>query len=396
MLKECIFRLLLVLLTCGIGTEVFATEMAGVSYTIHHHYVAPRALGMGDAFVAVANDYNALFYNPAGLARREDGELNLYMDLGASTNFMTAQNEIKEASGTSGTDSQKSQAMFDVLQKYYGKAFSARLTPANAIWARPGWAVGVIPADLSFEMIMHQNVGPAMNLTFFGDTTAALGYGADVRGMQIGRLSWGVTGKFVNRSYFSKTVTALELAANPNLVRKEDLAEGYTIEADLGLLFSPALPADGILSWLRLARPTFGAVVRNVADSGFKNSLNLINKESLAQPEKMYRVIDLGSKWEYPSVWIFGGRGVLDVRDLMHPAWTLRKGMHIGFEFDWSVTSWWRGAYRFGLNQGFFSAGASAMFTIFNLDFVTYGEDVGTYSQPVENRMYMARLNLNF
>jgi hypothetical protein len=35
---------------------------------------------MGDAFVAVANDYNALFYNPAGLARLESGEVNLSMD----------------------------------------------------------------------------------------------------------------------------------------------------------------------------------------------------------------------------------------------------------------------------------------------------------------------------
>jgi hypothetical protein len=36
---------------------------------------------MGDAFVAVANDYTALFYNPAGLARREDGQINLSLSL---------------------------------------------------------------------------------------------------------------------------------------------------------------------------------------------------------------------------------------------------------------------------------------------------------------------------
>ena len=43
---------------------------------------------MGNAYVAVADDYNALFYNPAGLARLEewDGEfLNPTLEIGKST-----------------------------------------------------------------------------------------------------------------------------------------------------------------------------------------------------------------------------------------------------------------------------------------------------------------------
>ena len=112
MKKECIYRLLLPLLIC-FSSEWGLSQTSGVSYTIHHHYVAPRALGMGDAFVAVANDYNALFYNPAGLARREDTEMNLYIDLAASTNFMTASNEFNEASNKEGTDAERAQATMD-------------------------------------------------------------------------------------------------------------------------------------------------------------------------------------------------------------------------------------------------------------------------------------------
>jgi hypothetical protein len=63
----------------------------------------------------------------------------------------------------------------------------------------------------------------------------------------------------------------------------------------------------------------------------------------------------------------FGGRGVLDIRDVGHPFFTMKKGLHLGFEFDWSMASWWRGNYRVGLNQGYWTAGASAMFTVFNL-----------------------------
>jgi hypothetical protein len=42
-------------------------------------YLSGRALGMGNAFVALSDDYNALYYNPAGLAR-----LNTPLDAGMS------------------------------------------------------------------------------------------------------------------------------------------------------------------------------------------------------------------------------------------------------------------------------------------------------------------------
>lgn len=86
----------------------------------------------------------------------------------------------------------------------------------------------------------------------------------------------------------------------------------------------------------------------------------------------------------------------MDIRDIMHPKFSLKKGLHLGFEFDWTMTSWWKGSYRVGLSQSYLSAGVSAMFSVFNLDVVTYGEDVGTYSTPVENRVYMLRASMNF
>jgi hypothetical protein len=45
-------------------------------------YLSGRALGMGDAFTALSDDYNAIYYNPAGLAR-----LNTPLDAGMSLKF---------------------------------------------------------------------------------------------------------------------------------------------------------------------------------------------------------------------------------------------------------------------------------------------------------------------
>lgn len=385
-----------------VGVFLFWCQMSfaaydGVSYRIHQQYQSPRALGMGNAFVAVANDYSALFYNPAGLAFRENGELNLSFDIGVSDAFGTFTKEISDASNTQGSETDKQNAIFNAIQKQYGKSFGGRITAPNGIYVGSGWGIGFIPADLSIELNPNQPV--SISSTIYMDTTFAIGYADTYKEIEDAKIAWGVTGKIINRGYFSKAVDAIELVADSNLVKTSDLKEGYFIDADVGVLYKPHIAdEDSIFSLLRLARPTFGAVVKNVIDADSVGSLKLFNKAASAdsKPAKLTRVIDIGSRWEYPSLWIFGGRGVLDIKNILHPAFNLRKGLHLGFEFDWSMYNWWKGNYRVGLSQGYLTAGLSAMFTVFNLDLVTYGEDVGTYSTPKENRLYLARFSMNF
>lgn len=369
-----------------------ASATDGLFTNIHHQYQSPRALGMGDAFVAVANDYSAIFYNPAGLSRLDEGQINLSLDIAFSSNFISLYNDIN---GVTGTDQQKTQAYVEILQKNYGKHYSLRTGLFEGIWVRPGWGLAVIPADLTLDLSFHNQGAPALSARSYLDSTIAYGFARDIRAEWLsGKFSWGVTGKFIYRGYFSKDINALDLVADSNLIRKEDLREGYTVDADIGVLYTPY-----VSSWLfRMARPTFGAVVRNVAELGFGQKLNLYNKDDVAgdAPEKNYRVIDLGSRWEYPSFWIFSGRGVMDIRDIMHPNFSYRKSLHLGAEFDWTIASWWKGQYRAGLNQGYFTAGASFLFALFRLDLTTYGEDVGTIDAPKENRVYMAKFNLDF
>lgn len=384
-------------LTLLAGPQVQAAE--SVSTTIHHHYQAPRALGMGDAFVAVANDYTGLFYNPAGLARREDGQFNASLGLGAGTGITDFFKEFGDIEKSTQTEAEKQVAYLELIQKHYGDVFSARINAMEGIWVRPQWGIGLVPMDLSVELSMHQLVGPSINATVYADTTLGIGYADDVPSFKNGRFSWGITGKFVNRGFFSKSVSTIDLASSSEIVKKSDLTEGYTIDADVGALWTPELPDEGFWSVMRLARPTFGAVVRNVAEVGFGQNLKLLNKEAQSgagTPEKLYRVVDLGSRWEYPELWIFGGRGVLDIRDLNHPAFSWRKGLHLGFEFDWTVASWWKGQYRVGLSQGFWTAGLSAELGIFNLDLVSYADDVGSKSTPIESRSYALKMNMDF
>lgn len=383
----------LTLMTAGVSGHA---QTDGVSFRIHHQYQSLRALAMGDAFVAVANDYSAIFYNPAGLARRTDGQVNLSFDLGVTPKFSEITKQVKEAQDTAGTDSDKQQAIIDVINANAGNTYGLRVMGPTGIWVRPNWGIAVIPADVSVQMDLHNQVGPSINTTIYADTTIAYGYARDFDWIPDSRLSVGVTGKFVNRGYFSKPLSSLELATDPNVIKKEDLQEGYTVDADIGALWTPNIPTEGWLSWLALTKPTFGAVVRNVGEIGFGQSLKLLNKQKTSAPEKLYRVLDVGTRWEYPALWIFSGRGTLDIRDIGHPLFSVKKGLHVGFEFDWTVASWWKGRYNFGLSEGYWTAGLGAQLGWFNLDLVSYAEDVGPYNFPQESRMYMARFNMDF
>lgn len=369
----------------------YAFAGSNLNFRIHHEYQSLRALGMGDAFVAVANDYSGLFYNPASLARREDGQMNLYFDFGASRDIYSFVNDIDEASKKTNEE----EAIAEVLQSAYGKNYAVRGTLPSGIWVRPNWGIAFIPMTVTAEMSLH-NILPSVGVTTISDTILAYGWAKDYYWLDQGRTSAGFTVKAINRGYFSEYLTALDLAVDKNMVKSSDFSEGMTVDADLGVLFTPEIPTEGFFSLFRLARPTFGAVVRNVVDSGFKNDLNLYNKEANTEdPEKLYRRIDIGSRWEYPEILIFGGRGVLDIRDILHPQFSLRKGLHLGFEFDWRMFSWWRGQYRIGLSQGFYTAGLSALFSIFNLDLVTYADDVGTRNNPRESRKYEIRMSID-
>lgn len=361
---------------------------------IHHHYRGPRPLGMGDAFVAVANDYNALLYNPAGLARLEQGQINMSIDAGISAAFQKFNSDIAKTGEIQGTEAEKTDAYMNLLKTYYGQYFSMRAGLLEAAWVRPNWGIAFIPADFTMNMHVHNTVGPSLDIKTYLDSTLAYGYGNDFKGIS-GRLSWGVTGKFINRGFASKNVLPLDLAADPKLFKSTDLQEGYTVDADIGVLYTPFLPSEGFSSAIRLAKPTFAAVLRNIGQTGFGRTLHLMNKEITEAPEPLYRVLDVGAKFEFPELWLFSSRLAIDMRDLFHPFFTPRKGFHAGMEFDWRVTSWWKGAYRIGVNQGYPTFGVSALFGVFNLDVVTYGEDIGTYDTPKENRMYMVKLNLD-
>lgn len=350
---------------------------------IRRGYEGTRANGMGGAFTAVADDNTAIFYNPAGMSQLEKGESNWFIKLDADPEIQDFYDEIDAA-----TDSNDEvQAIADVIEKNYGNHFSVRAPSLGFLWARPSWGLAVIPVDLSIDMSLHQSVGPAVHLKAIQDTTIAFAKNWKIpKWHKSGSFHVGVTAKAIYRMDVDEIVDAASISLNDEIFNIENANEGLAIDADVGFLWKGP--------WQRY-NPSAAMVIKNIADYGYLANFELIG-EGTGDPENLHRTIDLGFAMDLPSWWVWSSKVAFDIRDMLHPNWNLQKGIHLGAEFMWEVASWFRGGWRAGLNQGYWTAGFTGEFGIFKLDLASYGEEVGVEDTKIENRRFMLEMSLDF
>lgn len=366
-----------------------ALAVRSLDFTIHQEYTSTRALGMGNAFSAVVDDHSSLFYNPAALARRQDGHLRMFIRAGMDDKYLPFLNEIQKATKLP-TESEQVDAMTALLQKNYGNHYYFRIPTLGAAWVRPNWGIAFIPADLSVDMSIHQQIGPMVNVNAYLDSTLAYGYAQNVNWFgKSNILSVGATVKAIHRVNAGQAISAGELAADSQVFDTSDANEGLTFDLDLGMLWTPRTGKNALI------KPTYALVGRNLVDYGFGQNLHLIGDNS-GTPPRLQRRFDVGAKFEFPKFWVFESRLAMDIRDILHENWTWKKGAHAGLETYWKMFNWWKGHWSVGINQGYWTAGFGARLAIFQLDIVSFGEEVGSKDLPRESRRYMAEMSLDF
>lgn len=366
-----------------------------IDNSIHQHYLSTRALGMGNAFTAVVDDHSSIFYNPAALAKREDGHLRFSLRGGGSPEYLQLADDISNAQKIE-NESERLDRIAEIISSNYGRNYHARIPTVSAMWARPNWSLAFIPADLTTDVGIHQQLGPMLNVNAYLDSTLAYGYGKDVNWLGEGHdLSVGATVKGIHRIHVGEALSVGRLSENSDFFDRSSANEGFTLDFDVGTLYTPAIPESGFFAPLKYFKPTFAVVVRNLLDQGFGYNFNLIDANS-GRPPNLQRRLDLGSKWQLPRFWVFDPHFAADLRDIGHTNWTLSKGTHIGAEFFWTMFNWWKGYWSAGLNQGLWTAGFGARLAWFQLEAATYGEDVGTAAVPKRSRRFMLELALDF
>jgi hypothetical protein len=98
------FRLILLMVLLVMSTATAHAESAGQAGAFLKMGVGARALGMGSAFTAVADDSTAAFWNPAGLALLEKSEgsfMHANLTLDRKYNFFNYAHVLKDKDGKS-------------------------------------------------------------------------------------------------------------------------------------------------------------------------------------------------------------------------------------------------------------------------------------------------------
>ena len=362
---------------------------AAPDYSIHQEYTSTRALGMGNAFSAVVDDHSALFYNPAALALRKDGQVRMFLRAGISDNWLDTADDIDAA----GDDDLK---VAQALEKRYGEHLYSRVPTIGAMWVRPNWGVAFIPADLSIDGTIARQLGPSIGVNAYLDSTLAYGRAWRVgsKKNKRGPLYAGVTLKALHRAYYNDVISSASLAQDDELFDEKKADEGMTVDADIGFLWIPTFKPKTFFG--KYAKPTFSLVVRNVADYGFPMQFEIFNEDNPDEPPKLERRVDAGVKLEAPRLWKFTPKFAVEMRDMGHRNWTARKGFHAGAEFYWKMFNWWKGHWSAGVNQGYWTAGFGARLGWFQLDLATWGEEVGTEDTETESRRYIVEMSLDF
>lgn len=362
---------------------------AAPDYTIHQEYTSTRALGMGNAFTAVADDHSALFYNPAALALREDGQLRFFLRAGISDNWIDTADDIDKAGDSTA-------AMVAAIEKHYGEHLYSRVPTLGAMWVRPRWGFAFIPADLSVDATINRQLGPSIGVNAYLDSTLAYGraWRLTEKKAEYGQIYGGVTVKALHRAYYSDVISAAQLAVDDEIFDVKKADEGMTVDFDLGFLWIPWFRPKTFFG--KYAKPTFSFVARNVADYGFPMQFEVFNDDNPGEPPDLERRFDVGMKLEAPKLWKFTPKFAVDVRDMGHRNWTFKKGLHVGAEAYWKMFNWWKGHWSVGMNQGYWTAGFGARLAWFQIDVASWGEEVGTSDTETESRRYIVELSLDF
>lgn len=285
-----------------------------------------RPLAMGNAFVAVADDYNALFYNPAGLARLKewDGEFfNPAVEVADSTvSFANELLKLADSSSSSTADT------LDLFQKNAGKVhfFGISLTP-HLIF--PNFGIG-LSLELYNSLAIHSDIDAEVNTGL--QAILPISY---ARNFLNKKLSVGATFKLLAKAAIDDHFNVQTISAftnsdsseeEKNKTKIEDLIKGgYGYGADFGVLFTPIdtmEPTIGIsISDIggsvytkanvkgesigapdaRLPSVNTGISIKPI-QSGRSYLMTAIDMHAINQPSHFSNKLNLGMEWGYGSI----------------------------------------------------------------------------------------------
>ena len=339
-------------------------------------YQGVRALGMGEAFIALADDSDAIWYNPAGLARISGGHVNIF-DL------------------TVGYDSR------DTMNRMFNAFFKSQsnaLLRTDTEFMRLGIAPKFVTKYLGFSLFNNfqsssdlfdiQSINATVDIWAFNDT-GAIG----AMGLPIGDyISVGGSARGFVRGSIDSHLSALELlnqvGATPDnftsTITKsltKAIGAGYALGFNAGILLRVPLKVDS-------PKVVFGATYNDIGMTSFRG-LSGVNKPKPIPPS-----LNFGTAWTYklnPNSTI---TYAIDTLRWFEKKYTLpiHERIRAGVEFKYRKFS-----LRTGTEHGYWSWGFGwfpAPHT--KIMFGSYAVELGEYRYTENQRHYQLQIAIGF
>ncbi len=339
-------------------------EGAAVGFEGRPLYRGLRAQAMGNAFTAVADDEQAIFFNPAGLA----GQTKISLQLAA------LQLELSGDALSSGTSlaAVANQSGLTTLNALMGKNLFLR-AQGNAEILLPGFGFSVIGSE-EIALRLQNPASPALTVglqTTYGGQ-AAWGFQVLKFRKKKGGLRLGVALKMLWRAggYTTPSLTDLMTFQVSSIYSKASIfGRGYGADAGAQLVYrlSKKVQLSGALAYTDIGMTSF------LSGGGAPIASNLVAGLALKLETQ-----DVSTLFSFDYGHVFES---LDYRNKLH----------FGWEVQLPVVSFFA-----GLNQLLPSYGVMVHLALFRVGYLSYAEQLGALNGVSTERRSLAYTSLQF
>lgn len=341
--------------------------------------LSPRVAGMGGAFVAVADDENALYYNPAGLKHVQKSTFTFFDPIvKIGKDYSKLQNAIDDIDAA-GTDAAKAEAAnkYIPLNVAAGVGFSP-------YYLSPSFSASIFGAgNVRAEIV--DKTKPTIRLQGNVDVTGIVAYpyalnekltlGASLSITNRGRYMCKTTTKGCNNVGGGVELGVVDLKPGENVQDKIEQRKATGVGIDAGALYTLN------------QKVTLGAAIYNLFSTKFDYD---------TFSNSIPGTVTLAVKYD-PSAMLMSMSFLKDTKvaldiDRFFNGGSLWKKLHIGVESKLSEMV----DLRLGLNAGWPTFGLGVKLGFLNLDYAYFQEERGGYAGQLKDTSHIIGLALKF
>jgi hypothetical protein len=337
----------------------FLIPMLANAQSVFDVNTSVRALGMGGAYIAVVDDADSLFYNPASLSK-VDGMIWTIVDprIGAgNVEALTSVQDIQDPDNIA--------SAFDGL---YGETISLSGGAKSAL-AFPYFGMSYYDR-LNVKLEIKDPSFPTLEASYLNDLGLNLGFAFPIIP---GFLTAGIVIKKVTRTGYSISTSGSSLISlDPDALfnGNERIGTGYGIDYGMNLSFP-----------LPVVTPTFSFVWRDVGNTIYKAD---VATDENPPPDDGDMIVGVAVEVDTPIMTL---TPTIEIRKLNITGMQLGKKIHMGLELSLPFLD-----LRGGFYQGYYSMGAGLSLGPIRIDLATYGEELGEYPGQKEDRRYVLQI----